>query len=101
MGATAARVGGFVAGEGLVVFSVGVGFAVGEGVVDVKASSILLIAINTADEIGDVLIGGVEFGIVVIDIEGVVVCCGCGICCWVVVCFCCCCVFAVCCGHCC
>ena len=48
---TATGVGGFVAGEGLAVFGVGV-------VVDAKASPILPIAINTADKVSDVLMGG-------------------------------------------
>ena len=71
MGARATRVGGFVdgegLGEGLVVFGVGV-------VVDVKASPILPIAINTADRIGGVLMSGDCFVmVVVVDvIEGVV-----------------------------
>ena len=81
MGATATGVGGFVAGKGLVVFGVGVlGFVVvGGGVVDVKTSPILPIAINTADEVGDMLIGGgVCLVVVVVDVGGVVDCCGCG-----------------------
>ena len=81
-GTTVAEVGGFVAGGWLVVFGVGVvvGFVVvGGGVVDVvKTSPISPIAINAADKISDVLIGGLEFGVVVVDVEGVVDCCGCG-----------------------
>ena len=51
---------------------------VGGGVVDVvKTSPILPIAINAADEISDVLIGGL-FGVVFVDVGGVVDCCGCG-----------------------
>ena len=74
-GATVAGVGGFVAGGWLVVFGVGVVVdfvVVGGGVVDVvKTSPILPIAINTADEIGDVLMGG-ECFVVVEVAEGVV-----------------------------
>ena len=74
----------------MVVFGGVVGFAVGEGVVDVRVSPISPIVINAVNKISDVLIGGVEFGVVVVDVGGVVVCCGCGCCCcWVVVCFCC------------
>ena len=52
---------GFVAGEGLVVFGVGV-------IVDAKASPVSPIAINAADEFGDVLMeGGVGFVLVVVD----------------------------------
>ena len=80
-GATVAGVGGFVAGEWLVVFGVGavVDFVVvGGGVVDVvKTSPISPIAINTTDKISDVLISGL-FGVVVVDEGGVVDCCGCG-----------------------
>ena len=64
MGARATGVGGFVDGEGLGVFGVGV-------VVDVKASPISPIAINTADKVGDVLMGG-ECFVVVEVAEGVV-----------------------------
>ena len=82
MGATATGVGGFVAGEGLVVFGVGVlGFVVvGGRVVDVvKTSPISPIAINAANKVGDVLMGGgVSFVVVVVDVGGVVDCCGCG-----------------------
>ena len=50
----------------------------GEKAVDVKTSPISPIAINTADEVGDVLTSGVEFAVfvvvVVVDVEGVVVC---------------------------
>jgi len=80
MGTIATGVGGFVAGRGLVVFGVSVVdfVIVGGGVVDVRVSPILPIAINAADEISDVLIGGLEFSIVVVDVGGVVDCCGCG-----------------------
>jgi len=50
-GTTVAGVRGFVDGEGLVVFGVSV-------VVDAEASPISLIAINTADKVSDVLMGG-------------------------------------------
>ena len=74
-GATVAEVGGFVDGKGLVVFGVGV-------VVDAEASLILPIVINTADKVGDVLMGGgVGFVVVVANVGGVVDCCGCGCCC--------------------
>ena len=78
-----AGVGGFVAREWLVVFGVGVVVdfvVVGGGVVDVvKTSPISPIAINTADKVGDVLMGGgVSFAVVVVDVGGVVDCCGCG-----------------------
>jgi len=94
-GATVAGVGGFVAGEWLVVFGVGVVVdfvVVGGGVVDVKTSLISPIAINTADEVGDVLT------CVVVDV--VVCCCG-GCCCRVVVCSCCCGCMVICCCCCC
>ena len=82
-GATVTGVGGFVAGGWLVVFGVGVVVdfvVVGGGVVDVvKTSPILLIVINAADEVGDALMGGgVSFAVVVVDVGGVVDCCGCG-----------------------
>ena len=81
VGATATRVGRFVDKWGMIVFGGVVGFAVGEEVVGVRASPILPIAINTTDKIGDMLIGGVEFGVVVVNVGDVVVCCGCGCCC--------------------
>ena len=110
-GATVTGVGGFVAGGWLVVFGVGVVVdfvVVGGGVVDVvKTSPILPIVINTADEVGDVLMGGgVSFAVVVVDVGGVVDCCGCGcrcrrvvVCCcgrWCCNCCCCCCFGVVC-----
>ena len=113
-GTTVAGVGGFVAGGWLVVFGVGVVVdfvVVGGGVVDVvKTSPILPITINAADEVGDALMGGgVSFAVVVVDVEGVVDCCGCCCmlvccsccCCCVVVCLCCYCRVVVCCGCCC
>ena len=96
VGAKAVKMGGFVDGEELVVFGVGVVvdiIVVGRGVVDVvKTSLISPIVINTADEVGDMLT------CVVVDIG---VCCCSGCCCCVVVCCCCCGWMVVCCCCCC
>ena len=85
IGAKAVKMRGFIDEEGLALFGV-------DAVVDAETSTILLIAINAADEVGDTL-ACVVVDVVVCCCSGcccriVVCCCGCG---WVVVCCCCCC----------